>query len=247
MRQAKSSRVLFDTAIMEYVAPRLSEIGFRHDKSSFFYKWNKDCFWRIWPFLRESRGIDEGFLHITACVGFRELTQFLARWERGPKDADLSKPCNMAADIIYLRPIIQDPVRISPETDRDHLGIFMWHDIKTFVIPFLDQVGTFDKAFESWKAGRFYNAAGFGTYLLASAYFLRGEKSRALETVQRQIAAEEEQIKFGAAPVGTLNSAEMDVVAHLNVGFDSMGRQEVARLKSFEAFLLGSDPPPTIK
>ncbi len=247
MRQAKSSKVLFDTAIMEYVAPRLSEMGFSREKKSFFYKWHKDCFWRIWPLLRESRGVDEGFLHITACVGFRELTQFLARWEKGPKDADLSKPCNMAADIIYLRPIIQNPVRISPESDPDQLGIFMWHDINTFIIPFLERVGTLDKAFGSWKAGNFYNAAGSGTYLLAAAYFLRGEKSRALETVQRQIAAEEEQIKSGPAPVGTLNSAEMDIVARLNVGFDSMGRQELARLRSFEAFILNSDPPSAVR
>ena len=245
MTEAKRSRLTFERAVEKYVAPRLSEIGFSRDKQSFFYKWNEGCFWRIWPFLRETRGVDEAFLHMTACIGFPQLTDFLAVWEKGPNRVDASKPCNMAADIIYLRPVVQNPMRISPDSDPDRLGIFTWQDIKTFIIPFLEEVGTFEKAVACWEKGKFYNAAGMGTYLLAAAYFLQREKSRALDLVRTRIAHEEEQVRSGRAPLGTLNAAEMDLVSRLDLRFDLMANQELERLRSFEAFLLKQEPPST--
>lgn len=243
MTETKKSKQAFEAAITEYVAPRLSEMSYRRYKQSFFWKWNSGCFWRVWPFLRETRGVDEAFLHITACIGFPELTRFLASWAQMPSNVDMSKPCNMAADIIYLRPSVQNPTRISPDTDPDRLGIFIWQDIKTFMIPFLEQVGTFEKAIESWEKGKFYNAAGMGTYLLAAAYFLRGDKSRALNLVRAKIAGEEEQVRSGSAPLTTLNAAEMDLVSGMDLKFDLMANQSLEQLRSFESFLAKQEPP----
>lgn len=245
MTKEKRSRAVFEAAVEEYVAPFLSEIGFRRQKRTFFYKWNGNCFWRIWPFLRETRGVDEAFLHMTVCIGFRELSELFARWERESQKQKVLQPCNMTADIIYLRPFVQEPLRITPTSSLDRLGISMLHDLKSFILPFLDEVGTFEKAFAIWGKGRFYNAAGSATYLLAAGYFLRGDKLRALEVIRKKRMQEEEQVAAGRSPLGTLSSAEMDLVSTLDLRFDVMANQSLARLKSFEAFLQ-DEPLPAI-
>ena len=86
MTEEKRSKDIFESAIDEYVAPYLFEIGFVRQKRTFFYKWSGNCFWRIWPFLRETRGVDEAFVHMTACIGFREFNALFARWERQPEE-----------------------------------------------------------------------------------------------------------------------------------------------------------------
>ena len=151
----------------------------------------------------------------------------------------------MAADVIYLRPFVQEPLRIAPTSSPDRVGISMLNDIKSFILPFFDEVGSFEKALAIWEKGRFYNAAGFGTYLLAAGYFLRGDKPKALEVIRKKRMQEEEQVAAGRSPLGTLASAEMDLVSSLDLRFDVMAKQSLARLKSFEAFLQ-DEPLPAI-
>jgi hypothetical protein len=85
-----------------------------------------------------------------------------------------------------------------------------------------------------------------GTYLLAAAYLLRGDKSRALNVVRAKIAAEEEQVRSGSAPLSTLNAAEMDLVSGMDLKFDLMANQSVEQLRSFELFLEKQKPPGTL-
>jgi hypothetical protein len=233
----KRSIIVFDRAIEEYVKPLLLQSSFKRAKSAFFYKWNGNACWRIWPFLRQTKGVDEAFLHMTVCVGFKHLNEFLKRWPDAPFNIDTETPCDMTADVIYLGPTIQAPQCITADSDSDRLGIFMWQDIQNYALPFFQRFGTFKQSVAAWEGGKFYNAKPVGTYLLAAAHFLEGDKAKAFDVVQRQIASEELQARSGRAPLGELNSGEMDLVSRMGLEFDKMAAQELTLLKSFLKFL----------
>jgi hypothetical protein len=237
MMRSKRSKTIVDSAIAEYVRPLLTEAGFSSSAKSFFYRWDGDCFSRIWIFTKDPKGLDESYVHMTFCVGFRSLTEFLREWDEAPLDVNVKQPCNMAADILKLLPVMRPLIHVGPEDDLDKLGILLRQEIEQYGIPYIRTYQSLERSIEAWQKGRFFNSASVGVYLLAAAYFITGRRKQSLELVDQRINEEQLQVASGAAPVGALSAGEMDFAVSLRLDFDVMARNELARLRSFRRFL----------
>ncbi len=239
MKSEKKSKLVFNHVVEDYVASALLALGFMRNKFSIFYKWNEDCLWRISCYYRDIRGADEGYLQTSVCVGFKSIHAFLSGCPEVPMDTDVKRPCTMGANIGHLRPPYNtDYVHLTPEVDGDKVGVFLLGDIRSNALPYFEKFGTLGKAVDAWEKGILYNSKGVGVYLLAAAYFLRGETAKALEVTEEAIAKEQRQVAAGPAPIGRLTEAEIDLVGKLDLQFDSMAKQELRCLLSFKQFLL---------
>jgi hypothetical protein len=188
MRKAdKVSSAIYIKVVSDYVAPMESAAGFRKTRKDWFQRWEGDCLWRISCYLRQERGRDEGWFSITVCVGFRSLAEFLAPCPVCPV-TDIKSPCAMGTDLGHLRPPYNlHEWRVLPSTDVTWLGGEAVRELRDYGLPFFEQYGSLDKALKAWEHGTVYNLGSRVHFYRAAAYWLRGERQRAVDLIEQRV------------------------------------------------------------
>src|SRR6266852_5982755 len=190
-RSQAVSKQIFNQILEDYVHPYALELGFtRGKKAGWYVRWEGDCLWDLTCAFRMEKNRDEGWVFVSMCVGFRSLDEFLQRYpELG--GINPNEPCAMGTDTSHLRggpPYQSIQWRILPGSDADDIGPEVIHEIKNYALPYFDRFGSLDKCVAAWEAGIFYNAGvPHGDCHLAAAYWLRGDRERALNHIRKRL------------------------------------------------------------
>ncbi len=178
-------RAKYKKIVTDYAAPLLLNAGFQGVGKEWFFRWVGDAYWRFAFYLTRIPGLKLGTMVVAVGVGFKSLAEFMKDFPL--VKPDIGKPCAMATDLGHLRPPYQyHEWRLVPETDEDQVGREIADDIKAYGFDFFEKYGTLEKTVAAWEAGVYYNSA-FKFYLPA-AYWMRGERERALAYVRENIA-----------------------------------------------------------
>jgi len=95
----------------------------------------------------------------------------------------------MATDLGHLMPIHNlYEWRILPDTDETATGHEIVEAIELYGLRYFKDYGTLDKALAAWENGINYNLGSRSDYYIAAAYWLRGDRERAIEFIRLRIA-----------------------------------------------------------
>jgi hypothetical protein len=155
-----------------------------------FQHWEGDCLWHLYCAFRMEKNRDEGWIDVTVSVGFRSLDEFLQKCpELG--GIDPKQPCAMATDTGGLRggpPYQAVQWRILRDTNPDTIGPEVVEEIRNYALRYFQEFGSLEKCLDAWEHRIFYNTDAFhGDAYLAAAYWLKGEKDRALNHVRKRL------------------------------------------------------------
>ncbi len=190
-RSRAISKKIYNRVLEDFVRPFVLGAGFdATNEKDGFQHWQGDCLWHLYCDFRMEKDRDEGWIELTVSIGFRSLDRFLQKYPElgriNPK-----QPCAMAAGTGRLRggpPYQAVQWRILPDTDPDAIGPEVVEEIKNWALPYFERYGSLDKALTAWEAGIFFNTPfPAGDCYMAAAYWLKGDRDRALNHIRKRL------------------------------------------------------------
>jgi hypothetical protein len=185
---SKGSKIVFQDVVQRYVDPIAFGAGFQRPmkKHAVYYRWNSDCLHTLACGFRPEKGRDEGWVEVSACVGFRSLAEFLSQYpEMGiGQSADPNEPCAMGGLTGRLRggpPYQAVQWRTFPDSDPDEIGPEVVQEITNHAFPFYERYGTLDKALAAWETGVVYTSGFSNDCNISGAYWIKGNHERAVQ------------------------------------------------------------------
>ena len=187
---------IYDEILSVHIVPYLCRLGFeKRGRYTMFYKDTNDTVYRVAVGFRKVAGLDEGWLLITVGVGFRSLAEFLAPCQVALV-RDVKLPCAMATDLGHLHPPYRFGERhLSADTRAEQVGKEVIAELEQYGKAFFESYGTLEKVLAAWEAGTWFNLGAHADFYMAAAYWLRGERARAIEFVRGRITHYDELYK----------------------------------------------------
>lgn len=186
--RVKTVADVYDEILDASVAPALVAQGFKRSRLDTFYRIEGNCVWKIAFVLSSKSGGAHGNFTGSVCVGFPELALFLKDFPQA-NIKETRRPCTMAAALNYLRPPHNWPEwAITSTSNPQTLGFEFAKVLIDHGLPFFEEFGSLEKAVAAWEQGVTHNLTNRAEFYLAAAYWIQGNREKALRHTRSCIA-----------------------------------------------------------
>jgi hypothetical protein len=167
-----------------HVAPLMKGWGFAQGKRGWFYALAGGCTKRLVCSFDKRRGEDAGSLHVTVCVGFKDLEDFLSNCTELGLHVNFKldkRACTMASNLGHLA----EPFRylcweIAPDSDVTAMAKDICFRISRDGLKYFADYGNLESAVSAWRKGDRHNLGNMAVLYLAAYEWLHGSRERAL-------------------------------------------------------------------